>query len=350
MVNDQTVSDPAAVDVDDGPIDRESPLYVERGIEPAFLRALQQEDCIVLLKGSQQVGKTSLVRSALRASEDAGRAVVTTDFGAQRYRDVDSLDALYHVLATDLADQLNLDIRPEDAWQDIWPPSTNFERYLRRVALRSLRSHLVWALDDADHLFDVEFSSDLFALIRSMHNERSRRPTGPWSRLTFLIAYAREAHLFIRDLDQSPFNVGTRFELPDFTFAEIDDLNERHGSPLRSEAEVARYARLVGGCPYLVQRGLREMGSGGASLTALESGDESTRVFGSHLDRLLGPLTHHDDLGEVIRTILRGDTPGDRTAFERLRSAGFLIGESRADARPRCQLYAAYFEDHFLLR
>ena len=56
-MSDQTVRDPADVDVDDGPIDRESPLYVERDIEPAFLRALQQEDRIVLLKGSQQVGR-----------------------------------------------------------------------------------------------------------------------------------------------------------------------------------------------------------------------------------------------------------------------------------------------------
>ena len=67
----------------------------------------------------------------------------------------------------------------------------------------------------------------MFGLFRSWHNERSLNPDGPWGRLTLAIVYATEAHLFITDLNQSPFNVGTRLTLEDFTFEQVAELNGR---------------------------------------------------------------------------------------------------------------------------
>ena len=54
------------------------------------------------------------------------------------------------------------------------------------------------------------FGSDFFALLRALFNDRARGEESPWSRLIIVIAYATEPHLFIRDPNQSPFNVGTR--------------------------------------------------------------------------------------------------------------------------------------------
>jgi hypothetical protein len=64
-------------------------------------------------------------------------------------------------------------------------------------------------------LFSHKYASDIFSLFRSWHNLRALDPYGPWCRLTIAIAYATEAHLFISDLNQSPFNVGTRLTLED---------------------------------------------------------------------------------------------------------------------------------------
>ena len=80
---------------------------------------------------------------------------------------------------------------------------------------------------------------------------RSLNPAGPWSRLTQIMAYATEAHLFITDLNQSPFNVGTRLTLTDFTLDQTTELNHRYGNPLQTLHEVSRFYRLVGGQPYL---------------------------------------------------------------------------------------------------
>src|SRR5438093_6889166 len=104
---------------------------------------------------------------------------------------------------------------------------------------------LVWGLDEVDRLFGLPFASEVFGLFRAWHNERALLPEGPWSRLTLAIAYATEARLFITDLNQSPFNVGTRLELADFTREQVADLNHRCGAPLQSEAEVDRFFQLV---------------------------------------------------------------------------------------------------------
>ena len=89
-------------------------------------------------------------------------------------------------------------------------PGINFERFLRREVLSKIDRQIVWGLDEVDRLFSCAFGSDIFGLFRSWHNKRALDPAGPWQHLTLVIAYATEAHLFITDLNQSPFNVGTR--------------------------------------------------------------------------------------------------------------------------------------------
>ena len=86
----------------------------------------------------------------------------------------------------------------------------NWKRFLRREALSGGEVPLVWGMDGVDRLFSCPFGSEIFELFRSLHNERAFDPDGPWTRLTLAIAYATEAHLFITDLNRSPFNVGIR--------------------------------------------------------------------------------------------------------------------------------------------
>jgi hypothetical protein len=59
-------------------------------------------------------------------------------------------------------------------------------------------------------------------------------------------------------------------------------------------------------------------------------------------------LAKNHELLEVFRGILRGRPCPNRESFYRLRSAGIMTGESMEDARPRCQVYAAYLKHHLL--
>src|SRR5205823_3763033 len=167
--------------------------------------------------------------------------------------------------------------------------------------------------------------------------------------LTLAIAYATEAHLFITDLNQSPFNVGTRLALEDFTHGEVAELSRRCGSPFRNPTEVARYYRLVGGHPYLVRRGLHSTMTDGLDLASLEAeADTEDGVFGDHLRRMLAALAQDADLCDAVRAVLQGKPCPTAASFYRLRSAGVLAGDSAAEARPRCGMYAAHLQRHLL--
>jgi hypothetical protein len=225
----------------------------------------------------------------------------------------------------------------------------NFERFLRREILGKIDKPLVWGMDEVDRLFSCDFGSEVFGLFRSWHNERSLDPTGPWQMLTLAIAYATEAHLFITDINQSPFNVGTRIVLEDFTFDQVSELNRRYGSPLKNPSEVAHFYRLLSGQPYLVRRGLHELATRWTGLEAFENlADRDEGPFGDHLRRILVLLAQDAALCDVMRGVLEGKQGLTTDTFYRLRSAGVLAGESAREAKPRCRLYSTYLKRHLL--
>ena len=215
--------------------------------------------------------------------------------------------------------------------------------------MAKLNAPLVWGLDEVDRLFTCNFGSEVFGLFRSWHNERALDPSGPWAGLTLAIAYATEAHLFITDMNQSPFNVGTRLVLEDFTREQVSELNRRYRSPLKGEAELDRFIHLVAGHPFLVRRALHEFSTRNVSLADLEKqADRDEWIFGDHLRRLLVLLAKDPVLTDVVRGILRGQTCPNQESFYRLRSAGVVTGNSPGEVRPRCQLYATYLARHLL--
>jgi len=331
-----------------GALPLHSNLYITRATDGKFHAAIARRDSIVLVKGARQVGKTSLLARGLQRAREAGAAVVLTDFQHFTVDAFASAEKLLLTLAELIADKLELDVLPHQTWNSFISPSSNFERYLRREVLAKLATPLVWGLDEVDRIFNYSYASEIFGLVRSWHNLRALEPAGPWPRLTLALAYATEAHLFISDLNQSPFNVGTRLVLEDFTIEQIAELNRRYGSPL-DEPEVERYFNLVGGHPYLAQRGLYEMTEHKLDLAAIEA--QSIRdegLFGDHLRRLLLSLERDVGLCAAVRKIL-GEGGGPTTSdFYRLRSAGVLTGDSAQDARLRCQLYASFLRKRLL--
>lgn len=326
-----------------GAVPLESHLYICRHSDDEFYAAMGRRDSIVLVKGARQVGKTSLLARGLQRMREAGTAVVVTDFQHLTGTAFETIEKLLLSLAELIADQLEMPTAPHQTWNGFLSPSSNFERYLRREVLARIPSSLVWGLDEVDRLFNFDYANDFFGLLRSWHNMRALDPAGPWQRLTLALAYATEAHLFITDLNQSPFNVGTRLTLEDFTPEQTSELNSRHGSPLRDETEMLRFYQLTGGHPYLTQRGLYEMVKGRMSLAEVEEqADRGEGVFSDHLGRILGSLERDLALCETLRSVLQGEAGLSVAHFYRLRSAGILSGDSPQEARPRCELYARY--------
>ncbi|HEU0008831.1 MAG TPA: AAA-like domain-containing protein, partial [Verrucomicrobiae bacterium] len=330
-----------------GAVPLQSEYYVVRPTDREFQAAIARRDSIVLVKGARQMGKTSLLTRGLQQARQSGANVVWTDFQKLNAVQLEGVEPFLHALGEFLADQLELDVFPVDVWDKRRGANTNFENYLRREVFGKISGHLFWGLDEVDRLFACAFGGEVFALLRSWHNERAADPAGPWWRLTLAIAYATEAHLFITDVNQSPFNVGTRLTLEDFTIDQVADLNRRHDSPLLEASEVRRLYTLLGGQPYLVRRALNELAEGKVAFAQLLAGaDRDEGIFGDHLRRILVMLAKDAELAEVVRGVLLGRPCPSTTSFYRLRSAGVVKGDSPAEVQIRCEIYANYLKTH----
>ena len=276
-----------------------------------------------------------------------GAQVLLIDFQQFGPAAFESAGNLLLAMAELIAYQLELSSAPHEKWNDLLSPGSNCERFLRREVLADEESYFVLALDEVDRLFNHDYASEIFGLFRSWHNLRALDPSGPWSRLTIAIAYATEAHLFISDMNQSPFNVGTRLTLEDFTLEQLAELNGRYGNPLVDNKELIRFQQLVGGHPYLSQRGLYEICKRKTTFAELEKhADQDDGAFGDHLNRLLLSLQQDQNLLEELRGFLLSSSTLSNSAFYRLRSAGVLSGDTADDSRPRCDLYARYLKKH----
>ena len=330
-----------------GALPLHSILYIPRSSDDEFCHAVARHDSIVLVKGARQVGKTSLLARGLEAARMVGAQVLLIDFQHFCPAAFESAGKLLLAMAELIAYQLELPSAPHEKWNDLLSPSSNCERFLRREVLADGESYFVLALDEVDRLFNHDYASEMFGLFRSWHNLRALDPNGPWSRLTIAIAYATEAHLFISDLNQSPFNVGTRLTLEDFSLEQLAELNGRYGNPLIDNNQLIRFQQLVGGHPYLSQRGLYEICKRKATLEELEKhADHDDGPFGDHLNRLLISLQQDQNLLEEVSDFLLSGSTISNSAFYRLRSAGVLSGDSADEPRPRCDLYARYLKKH----
>ncbi len=330
-----------------GAIPLDSKFYIERPIDRQFYDVVKRRDSIVLLKGARQVGKTSLLARGIQQAREAGMLVLITDFQRLISEQLQSLETLFIALADMIADQLNLEVYIQDKWRDKSPPNVNFDSYFRREVLGKTQQQVLWALDEADRLFTCDFSNEFFALFRTWHNDRALNHNSPCVRLTLAISYATETYLFIKDPNQSPFNVGTKLLLEDFTLAQVSELNQRYGAPL-AEQDLAEFHLFLGGQPYLTRSALNEIVSHQLSLAqfkALAIAEDG--ALGDHLRRLL-LLLRDPELADTVRDVLQGKACRDDDRFSLLRRVGLLKGSCRQDAQLRCQVYALYLRNHLL--
>lgn len=327
------------------PIDDE--FYITRPTDGELRAAIERKESIVLIKGARQMGKTSLLVRGLKAARAVGATTAYTDYQKLNLSQLTNLETFYKSLCEWLAEELDVDLNLDEVWNPKRTPNFNLERFVERTLLPRIKGHLVWAMDETDRLFDIPFKDEFFGLLRSWYNDRQIKTESGWGNLTVLIAYATEPTLFISNLSQSPFNIGLDLELADFTPDQVEQMNQKYGSPLRRLEDVKSFHGLVGGQPHLVRRGLFEMRMKNYTLDQfIDLSGKDDGPYGDHLRRILVVLARNPHLSEALRQHLgRGAVLGS-DAFYRLRRAGLLLGAGPTEARARCRLYADYLRRH----
>lgn len=336
-------ADPRIV-LETGTIRLDSPFYVRRREDDVVERCLKQAGSTIVIKGPRQSGKSSLLARAHASSKLAGRRSVYLDFQTFDEPQLASLGATLQTLARRIARALKTTIQPKDVWDsDLLGEKGSFAEFLVTAVLAG--PPVVLLLDEVDRLFDRPYRGDFFAAVRGWHNNRATEEA--WENLHLVLGHATDPALWIENLNESPFNVGDRLRLEGFTREQVADLNARHGSPLRSADEIAGLMELVGGHPYLLRQALYVLATERWPLVRLrEEAAKDNGPFGDHLRRHLWALHQNERLRNVVAGIARGAGCEDETLFQRLLAAGLVRGETRAEARLRCDLYQQYFSRH----
>jgi hypothetical protein len=151
--------------------------------------------------------------------------------------------------------------------------------------------------------------------------------------------------LLIKDVTQSPFNVGQKIRLDDFTNGQVQELNTRYRQPL-NDGELPDFMAFLGGHPYLTHKALYTLVTEDLTWLQLKQAlVEGGYSFGDHLRRYLWHLRDQPDLRDALKRILRHGDCQDETIFYRLLQAGLIKGSSRQACTLRCGLYADYLKD-----
>ncbi len=305
---------PASFFVVGGTLRRDAPSYIERAADQTLYGALQAgEICYVLT--ARQMGKSSLmVRTAARLRDNGARVAVLdlTSLGQNL-----TAEQWYNGLIERAGQQFRLEDEVEDCWRSLpqLGPMRRFMRVLSDTVLSVQTGRVVIFVDEIDAVRSLPFSTDeFFAGLRECFN---RRPSEPEiERLTFCLLGVATPSDLIRDTRTTPFNIGHRIELTDFTEQEASPLAQGLGTEDGAgPAILRRVIYWTGGHPYLTQRLCQAV--------ANETGARSV----STVDRLCRELflstrarDRDDNLLFVRERMLRSevDTPGLLTIYGRI--------------------------------
>jgi WD40 repeat protein len=289
-----------------GSLHADSPSYVERRADAELYEGLRRgEFCYVLTP--RQMGKSSLmVRTAVRLREE-GVQVVVLDLTAIG-RNLDT-EQWYYGLLDRLGEQLDLEDELEEFWlaHERMGPLQRFLEAVHEVALLRCAGALVIFVDEIDVVRSLPFSTDeFFAGIRECYNRRA--DDAAFARMTFCLLGAAAPTDLVQDTRITPFNIGRRIELEDFSGDDAATLSRGlPGEEKNRKSLLKRILHWTGGHPYLTQRLCKA-----AAWATIQN--PKSKIQNSDVDRLCGDLflsrraqERDDNLLFVRDRLLRSD-------------------------------------------
>lgn len=330
------------------PLTAYSPFYIPRpAIEVPILKTLQQSGCAIRIKGSQNMGKTSLLNYILNRAAALNYRTVAIDLQEAEKSIFASLDRYLRWFCAHVSRQLGLAPRQDEYWNLDLGSKISCKIYFEAYLLPQINTPMAIALDEVHRLFDYpEIAQEFLPMLRSWHEQAQRLEA--WQKLRLIIAYTSEfSRLF--QFNQSLFNVGIIVTLPPLTLNQMQDLAHCYGLPNPAGEEglnrLAPLAAMVGGHPYLVHIAFYHLRRGQMNLIdLLNQAPTPSGIYSDHLRYYLALVKSDPSLIETLRTIIADEreTPLDAIAVYKLESMG-LVHLDGHQAQFSCDLYRLYF-------
>ena len=196
-----------------------SHLYVERSADKQLSQIIEEMQRPGYVLVARQMGKTNLLFNARRNLESDSRKFVYIDLSNNFKTERECYEFIVATI---------LDVLDEELWEiraDIEKMSertiTDHVFYTKSLLkiLKHINKDLVLIVDEIDALRTSEYSDNIFAVIRSNYFTRSNFPE--FEQLTYILSGVIEPKDLIKDRNKSPFNIGEKIYLDDFSYEEF---------------------------------------------------------------------------------------------------------------------------------
>lgn len=328
----------------EGLVGIDSQFYIDSAYEERCYEEVTKPGSLIRVKSPHDMGKSSLVLRVLTHAEQLGYRTVMIDLEQTNQKFFNDLDLFMQWFCASVGKALGVRVKTEEYWDDIFGANDNSTDYFEQYLLNGDCSPLVLAIDNFDRVFQyTDIETDFCGLLRGWY-ERSKTKK-QWGNLRLIVVLSQESYA-IRDINQSPFNVGLPVELGEFTAAQVQELVARHGLDW-SEAELEQFRGLIGGHPYMVRSALYYIASGDYTLaTFLKTAPTEAGVYSDLLRRHLKVLEDCPELGAAMQKVVAADNPVNLRTEEafKLDSMGLVVRVDN-DVIPRCRLYRQYFRE-----
>ena len=353
-------------------------IYLPRPADTELLQLCQQGEFAYILT-ARQMGKSSLMGAtadSLRQQNVLPLVLDLQSIGTEATAEQWYFGLLIE-LERDLEENhgLSLSVDLFDWWQDHehLGMTQRFTLFFRDVLLQDFSQPIVVFVDEIDTTLSLSFTDDFFIAIRYFYTARAQTPA--FNRLSFVLLGAAMPGDLIKDSQRTPFNIGSRLDLEDFTLQEALPLSKGLDLPDSQARQVLEWVlNWTGGHPYLTQRLCQVLVEGAGKVqqstgnpfawtkagiehvvrrTFLEGGDRSDRNLQFVRDRLLPPAANTINLETLLRTYrhLEGKRVEDdeRSLLKsHLKLSGIVKQASDRNLTIRNQIYQRVFDNKWI--
>ena len=333
-------------ELSEGQVPLSSAFYIKREpIESSCYQEVLQPGALLRITGPRKIGKTSLLARILAQGQTQNCCVVRLSLHQAETEVFSSTKKFLFWICANIAQQLGLESKLDDYWDDAIGALTSCTIYVRSYILTEVPYPIILAFDGIDQIFEYPaLVRDFLALLRSWYEVA--KDVDIWKKLRLIIVHATDIYIPLKT-SQSPFNVGLVAELTPFNQNQIEDLIHQYGFQLTVD-EFEDLVSLTGGLPHLVQLSLYYSKRYRLPLeTLLKDAMTERGIFNKTLDYLALRLKRDSRLIVGLKGVLESPTELETEVAFKLKSLG-LIRFSTGKPYISCRLYQNYFSKIFI--
>ena len=327
-----------------GALSLQSPFYIERpSVEALCYQNIEVPGSLTRIKGSRQMGKSSLLVRLLAQARNVGCQTVLIDFRMAEDSIYSDLPRFLRWFCSVVANQLNLPTNLDDYWDEDVGAKLSTADYFEDYLLEAADTPIVLALDEVNRVFEhPNVAGDFLPLLRFWHEQAKHNVT--LGKLRTVIVHSTDISVPL-SVHQSPFNIGLPIQLKPFNDEQALQLARQYGVAIQEAPERRSLMNLVGGHPHLLSIAFYHLMQSRMSLSQLVAEASSADgAYGQHLQTCLEALQQQPVLIEVLEKVVTALDPVKVAPVQahQLANLGLVVLEGDR-CRLACELYRSFF-------